>query len=57
MIEFRIKKINKVICKESLGRKELLKMETNEYFAEVAHSKHIEHIGDISAITTYIAFA
>ena len=32
-------------------------METKEYFAEVAHSKHIEHIGDISAITTYIAFA
>ena len=51
MIEARRKKINKVFWKESLRRKELLELETKEDFAEVAHRKHIEHLGDISAIT------
>ena len=46
-----------MVWKESLGRRDLLKLVTKEDFAEVAHRKHIEHVGNNFSITTYIAFA
>ena len=57
LIETQKKKITNTVWKESLGRRDLLKLVTKEDFAEVAHRKHIEHVGNNSAITTYIAFA